>query len=255
MFAAEREREILTALRQQGRISVKNMARQLEVTPETVRRDLKELEQRSLLRRTHGGAVKLERLSFSTPVTARKGLHDEEKVAISRVAAELIEENSTIAIDAGTTTIHLAEAISHERRLTVVTYSLIVASTLAAHPNVTVHMLGGEVKTNSRATIGDWASNAIERITLDQVFLSVDGINEKHGLTTHNMGEAVVKSKLIDASRQAVVLADHSKLMREEFSRVASLELIDLIITDHNAPRNYIEKLEELGPDIVIADP
>lgn len=253
MYAAEREREILTVLRDQGRVSVHEMARRLAVTPETVRRDFTELEHRGLLRRTHGGAVKVERLSYSTPVTDREGMYDDEKKAIAQRAVDLIEDDSTIGIDAGTTTIKLAEAIGPDRRLTVVTYSVIVAGILVGHPNVTVHMLGGELRENSRAAVGSWTLDQVSNVTLDAVFLSVDGINRRHGLTTHNQAEAAVKSALMHAARRTVVVADHSKLKREEFARVAPLEHADIIVTDHQAPSHYVQQLEELGPDVVIA--
>lgn len=253
MFAAEREREILTVLREKGRVSVQDLAQLLGVTPETVRKDLNELEHRGLLRRTHGGAVKVERLSYSTPVTAREGLYDDEKAAIARAAVGLIDDDSTIGIDAGTTTIKLAEAIDGTRRLTVVTYSVLVANILAAHSNVTVHMLGGVVHENSRAAVGEWALELISRVTLDTVFLSVDGINRRHGLTTHNMAEAAVKSAMLKAARRSVVLADHSKLKREEFARIASLDAISTVITDDRADPEYVAQMEEVGPDVIVA--
>ncbi len=253
MFAAERHREILAALRDEGRIAVQDVAQRMSVTPETVRRDLSELEHRGLLRRTHGGAVRVERLSYSTPVTARKGLYDAEKSAIAAEALKLIEDDSTIGIDAGTTTIRLAQLIPSDRRLTVVTYSVIVAGILAGNSRMKVYMVGGEVLENSRAAIGPWALDAVSRVTLDAVFLSVDGVNRRHGLTTHNAAEAAVKEALIGASRRSIVLADHSKLKREEFARIAGLDAVDRIITDEGAEAEYVAELAECGPEITLA--
>lgn len=252
MYAAERHREILGAVREQDRVSVQTLAESLGVTPETVRRDLTELEHRGLLRRTHGGAVRIERMSYSTPVTDRKGLYDDEKAAIAAFALEQIADDSTIGIDAGTSTIKLSELIPRTRRLTVVTYSLIVATNLAAHPHVKVHFLGGQIVENSRAAVGPWTLDAISRVTMDQVFLSVDGINRRHGLTTHNIDEAAVKSALMAASRRTVVLADNSKLKREEFGRVAPLEKVDEIITDSGVEPSYVHDLEESGPQVSV---
>lgn len=253
MYAAERQREILGVIRERGRASVQDLAQALQVTPETVRRDLTVLERRGLLRRTHGGAVHVQRVSFSTPVTDRAGLFDAEKDAIAATALERISDNSTIGIDAGTTTIKLAELIPRTSRLTVVTYSLIVASALVAHPHVQVHFLGGQILENSRAAVGTWALEQVERITLDQVFLSVDGVNTRHGLTTHNLAEANVKAALIRAARQTVVMADRSKLGREEFGKVAPLEEADLIITDTEAPGDVVREIEEHGPEVLLA--
>ena len=252
MYAAERHHEILDAVREHGRVSVQALAETLQVTPETVRRDLTDLEHRGLLRRTHGGAVRIERMSFSTPVTDRKGLYDEEKEAIAATALTEINDYTTIGIDAGTTTIKLAEQIPPTRRLTVVTYSLIVASSLAAHPHVKVHFLGGVIQENSRAAVGPWTLDLVSRITLDQVFLSVDGINRRHGLTTHNLDEAAVKGALMAASRRTVVLADNSKMKREEFGRIAPLSQVDQIITDGGVDVAYARELEERGPEVAV---
>lgn len=252
MYAAERHREILGAVRDQDRVSVQTLAETLGVTPETVRRDLTELEHRGLLRRTHGGAVRVERMSYSTPVTDRKGQYDDEKAAIAAAALAEIVDDSTIGIDAGTSTIKLSELIPPTRRLTVVTYSLIVAANLAAHPHVKVHFLGGQIQENSRAAVGGWTLDLVSRVTLDQVFLSVDGINRRHGLTTHNLDEAAVKSALMAASRRTIVLADNSKLKREEFGRIAPLERVDQIITDAGVEPSYVRDLEESGPQVTV---
>ncbi|UED86720.1 DeoR/GlpR family DNA-binding transcription regulator [Streptomyces profundus] len=251
MYAAERQREIMSVIRLRDRASVQDLAQILNVTPETVRRDLSALERRGLLRRTHGGAVHVQRVSFSTPVTDRAGLFDAEKDAIAAGALERVADNSTIGIDAGTTTIKLAELIPRSSRLTVVTYSLIVASTLAAHPHVGIHFLGGRIQENSRAAVGTWALEHVGRITMDQVFLSVDGINLRHGLTTHNLPEADVKAALMKAARQTVVMADRSKFGREEFGRVAPLEEVDLVITDAGVAPEQIKEVEERGPEVI----
>ncbi|MDT0269638.1 DeoR/GlpR family DNA-binding transcription regulator [Streptomyces sp. DSM 44915] len=251
MYAAERQREIMSVIRLRDRASVQDLAQALGVTPETVRRDLTALERRGLLRRTHGGAVHVERVSFSTPVTDRAGVYDAEKDAIAAGALERIVDDSTIGIDAGTTTIKLAELIPKTSRLTVVTYSLIVASELAAHPGVQIHFLGGQIQENSRAAVGTWALEHIGRITLDQVFLSVDGINTRHGLSTHNLAEAQVKAALMNAARHTVVMADRSKFGREEFGRVAPLADVDLIITDAGVSAEQLAEVREQGPEVI----
>jgi DeoR family fructose operon transcriptional repressor len=115
-------------------------------------------------------------------------------------------------------------------------------------------MLGGEVQANSRAAVGEWALAQIEQVTLDSVFLSVDGINRRHGLTTHNPAEASVKRALMRAARTRIVMADRTKLRREEFARVAPLEDVDMIITDARADADYLAQLEACGPKVIAAN-
>lgn len=253
MYAAERQHEILDVVQTNGRATVQELADALDVTVATVRRDLSELDGKGLLRRTHGGAVRIERLSYLTPVTNRAGQYDEEKEAIAQAVVAELTDDSTIGIDAGTTTIKIAEAIPRDRRLTVVTYSLIVATTLASYPNVRVHFLGGEILENSRAAIGPWALDMAGRITLDTVYLSVDGIDAEFGLTTHNVQEAAVKSALMRSARRSIVVADHSKFGRSEFGRIAPIESAHAIITDSHVSTTHVTALEARGVQIHVA--
>jgi len=253
VYAEERQRAITEVMAARGRASVQELAQELDVTNATVRRDLSELESRGLLRRTHGGAVRTERTSYLTPVTNRAGQFDEEKVAIAQTAVLSLTDHSTIGIDAGTTTIKLAEAIPHDRRLTVVTYSLLVATTLASHPRVRIHFLGGEILENSRATIGPWALDMAGRVTLDAMYVSVDGIDVEFGLTTHNVHEAAVKEALMRSARRSIVVADHSKFGRAEFGRIAPLDRADEIITDPQITAAQVAEVSARGVEVRIA--
>ena len=253
MYAEERQHAIAHVIGARGRASVQELADELDVTKATVRRDLSGLESRGLLRRTHGGAVRIERVSYLTPVTNRAGRFDEEKAAIAQAVIPRLPDHSTVGIDAGTTTIKLAEAIPRDRRLTVVTYSLLVATTLASHPHVRVHFLGGEVLENSRATIGPWALDMAERITLDAMYVSVDGIDVEFGLTTHNVHEAAVKAALMKSARRSIVVADHSKFGRAEFGRIAPIDRADEIITDARVTAAQVAELSIRGIEVRIA--
>jgi DeoR family fructose operon transcriptional repressor len=252
MYAAERQHNIMDLVQTNGRATVQELAETLNVTLATIRRDLSQLDTRGLLRRTHGGAVRVERLSFLTPVTNRAGQNDAEKDAIARAIVESLTDDSTIGIDAGTTTIKIAEAIPLERRLTVVTYSLIVASQLASHPNVRVHFLGGEIVENSRAAIGPWPLEMAGRVSLDTVYLSVDGVDAEFGLTTHNLHEAAVKSALMGSARRTVVVADHSKFGRAEFGRIGPIESADLIVSDAGVASTHLQTLRSRGVEVQI---
>jgi DeoR family fructose operon transcriptional repressor len=176
-----------------------------------------------------------------------------EKLAIATAAIDELPDGGSIIIDAGTTTIKLAELLPADRALTVLTHSLPVAIALAGRENIELHMLGGLVRSSSRATVGTWTHQMVSMVSVDVAFISINGITPERGLTTHNIAEAAVKSAIIKASRRSIVLADHSKFGREEFGRVAPLAAIDTIITDAGANGELVHEVEAAGPDVILA--
>lgn len=252
MYAPERHQAILEQARANGRVEVRELAELLAVTPETIRRDLTSLERRGLVRRAHGGAIPVER-SVGPAVSERNEILISEKLAIATAALEELPDGGSIIIDAGTTTIKLAELLPVDRRLTVVTHSLPVAMALADRGNIELHVLGGLVRSSSRATVGTWTHQMLGMVSVDVAFLSVNGLTPERGLTTHNIAEAAVKSAIIKAARRSIVLADHTKFGREEFGRVAPLAAIDTIITDAGTNPDLVQEVEAAGPDVVLA--
>ncbi|QEE60788.1 DeoR/GlpR transcriptional regulator [Salinibacterium sp. dk2585] len=255
MYAPERHQAILEQARANGRVEVRELAELLRVTPETIRRDLTSLERRGLVRRAHGGAIPVERSLVGPAVSERNEIRVAEKLAIATAAIDELPDGGSILIDAGTTTIKLAELIPTDRRLTVVTHSLPVAIALADRDNIELHVLGGLVRPTSRATVGTWTHQMVSMVSVDVAFISINGITPERGLTTHNIAEAAVKSAIIKASRRSIVLADHSKFGREEFSRVAPLAAIDTIITDAGVNEELVHEVEASGPDVILAGP
>lgn len=253
MYAPERHQAILEQARAHGRVEVRELAELLNVTPETIRRDLTGLERRGLVRRAHGGAIPVERGLVGPAVAVRNEILTAEKLAIATAAIEELPDGGSIIIDAGTTTIKLAELIPADRRLTVVTHSLPVALALADNDNIELHMLGGLVRATSRASVGTWTHQMVSMVSVDVAFISINGITPERGLTTHNIAEAAVKSAIIKAARRSIVLADHTKFGREEFGRVAPLAAIDTIITDPGVNAELVREVEAAGPDVTLA--
>lgn len=252
MYAPERHLQILETARAQGRVEVAGLARALSVTPETVRRDLTALERRGVLRRVHGGAIPVERLGIEPGVADRESHSAGEKERIARAALDELPDGGSIILDAGTTTVRLAELLPHDRELTVVTHSIPVASVLISRPNVSLHLLGGVVRNRTLAAVGEWTRAQIAEVFADVAFMGTNGISVERGLTTPDIAEAIVKRALIAAARRTVVLADHSKFGREDFARVAPLSSIDTVITDTGLDDELAEDLETAGPRVVI---
>lgn len=252
MYAPERHQQILETARANGRVEVAGLARDLAVTPETVRRDLTALERRGVLRRVHGGAIPVERLGIEPGVADRESHAAGEKERIARAALDELPDGGSIIIDAGTTTVRLAELLPTDRELTVVTHSIPVASILVSRPNLTLHLLGGVVRGRTLAAVGDWTKTQVAEIYADVAFMGTNSVSVERGLTTPDTVEASVKRALMDASRRTVVLADHTKFGREDFARVAPLADVDTIITGVELDVELAEDIENAGPRMVV---
>ena len=252
MYAPERHQQILDTARANGRVEVAGLARDLAVTPETVRRDLTALERRGVLRRVHGGAIPVERLGIEPGVADRESHAAGEKERIARAALDELPDGGSIIIDAGTTTVRLAELLPTDRELTVVTHSIPVASILVSRPNLTLHLLGGVVRGRTLAAVGDWTKAQVAEIYADVAFMGTNSVSVERGLTTPDTVEASVKRALMDASRRTVVLADHTKFGREDFARVAPLADVDTIITGVELDVELAEDIENAGPRMVV---
>ena len=173
MYATERQQQILDLARRDGRVEHQELAESLDVTPETVRRDLTVLERRGLVRRTHGGAIPVERLGFEPAVPDREGRMAGQKERIAKAALDEVPDGGAVLLDAGTTTVRLAELLPNDRELTVVTHALPVATVLATRPNVTLHLLGGTVRGRTLAAVGAWTEQAMRDIYADVAFDTV----------------------------------------------------------------------------------
>ncbi|WP_127126942.1 DeoR/GlpR family DNA-binding transcription regulator [Georgenia sp. SYP-B2076] len=252
MYAPERHQEILQTARAQGRVDVAGLAKAFAVTTETVRRDLTALERRGVLRRVHGGAIPVERLSVEPDVARREGHAAAEKRRIALAALEEVPEGGSLILDAGTTTARLAEMLPTDRELTVVTHSIPIAALLVTRPNIHLHLLGGSVRPRTLAAVGDWTIAQLADVFADVVFMGTNGISVERGLTTPDRAEASVKKALIASARRTVVLADHSKFGREEFALVAPLTAVDTIITDDGLDAELAAEVENAGPRVVL---
>lgn len=253
MYPAERHQQILGRAREDGRVDVAGLARELDVTPETIRRDLTSLERRGLLRRVHGGAIPIERIGVEPAVSEREALLAPEKRRIARAAVKEIGPDARILLDAGTTTMQIAKALPADRPLTVVTHSLPIAAVVAQMPLVRLHVVGGAVRDRTLAAVGPWAVRTLASLHADVLFLGADGVNVEHGITTPDVAEAAVKSQLVESAKRTVLVADHSKIGLVDFAYVAGLDAIDLLITDSTLDDDDAAAIEAAGPQVVRA--
>ena len=255
MYPEERQQAIAAQVISQGRASVTELAQVYDVTTETVRRDLAVLDRAGLLRRVHGGAVPTRALHLVEPsVEAREATRAAQKQAVARAAAEFLPQSgATILFDAGTTTARLAALLPPDRDLQVVTNSVPIAARLACLGSVSLQVLGGRVRGLTQATVGDQAVVTLAALRVDVAFIGANGITARHGLSTPDPDEAAVKRAMVSCANFVVVVADSSKIGREEFVSFASIQSLDVLVTDSGISARERAELSAEGLEIVVA--
>ncbi len=250
---AERHKFILDSLKKYGFVKVNVIAAQLDVTPATIRNDLKSLEAKKLLYRTHGSASPINPIAIDTEVEVKEKFHIDEKKKIAEEACKLLENNDSIIIGSGSTVYSFAEQIEPTGlKLTVVTTSPKVSILLYKSPNIDVVQLGGAIRKNSLSVIGDYTNYFFKDVTCSKLFLGVDGIDLEYGVTNSNMEEAMLNKRMLDSSLRTIILSDSSKFGRRGFGRVCSLDKIDVIVTDSGISPEMAKAIEEIGIELIV---
>ncbi|MDJ0342345.1 DeoR/GlpR family DNA-binding transcription regulator [Streptomyces sp. H10-C2] len=253
MYAPERQQEILRLARDRGSVDVPALAEEFDVTPETIRRDLKALDRAGLIQRVHGGAIPAGRLDFEPDLAEREATAAGEKDRIARAALAELPAEGSVVIDAGSTAARLAAVLPLDSRLTVVTHALPIAARLSEYPELTLHLVGGRLRHRTRAAVDAWALRAYSEINADVLFLAANGFSAEGGLTTPDLAEAAVKRAMIAAARRVVLLADSSKYGQRNFARFGDLSHVDLLITDQGLSPEAARAIESAGTEVVRA--
>ncbi|MBR1821846.1 MAG: DeoR/GlpR transcriptional regulator [Clostridia bacterium] len=234
MFPNERLQRICDLVNERGAVRVAELSRLLDVSEVTVRRDLEQLSKERRLQRTHGGAISMHPVGaeISAPELIRSQKNVEEKRLIARFAYEMINDKDTIFMDGSSTVNELAKIIAREddKRLYIITPSLTVVSALANCSNVTVIMPGGEVSYLHGRVEGTLATEAIHSMRADRCFIGINGIDQSFGFSLPRLIEIDLKCAMMKASRQSIVLADHSKFGKVYMARLR--ENCDYVVTD-----------------------
>ena len=255
MYAEERQQAMAHLISRRGRLSVVQLAEQFEVTTETVRRDLSTLDRMGLVRRVHGGAVPAGSLTvIESGIGERDQSNTQAKEAIANAAVSLLPPpDSVIVIDAGSTTARFAAALPRDHRLTVITHAVPVATRLAGLPQIELHLLPGKVRPTTHAAVGAETVAALADLRADVAFIATNGLTVGHGLTTPDSDEAASKRAMIACARKTVVLADSTKLGVETAVRFATLDSLDVLVTDSDVEPADRRALESAGIEVVVA--
>jgi DeoR family transcriptional regulator, fructose operon transcriptional repressor len=243
----DRQHAIYLLALSQGSVDVADLARRYGVTTETIRRDLSDMQARNLVRRVHGGAVPVERISHEPMLAAREVLNAEEKLRIATKAVDEVPERGSVIIDSGSTTQRLAAVFPVDRDVHVVTNSLTAALTLSRRGQEQLTVLGGAVRTNTLAMVDETTRAELQHMTVDVLFTSCDGLSFQHGLTTPYREEHAIKRAMIERARRVVALVDESKFGNVQMFSFAAFDEIDVLVTDTRADTEAAAVLESHG--------
>jgi DeoR/GlpR family transcriptional regulator of sugar metabolism len=253
MIAQERRQRIFEDIETSGIASVRDLAKRFEVSHITIMRDLQELEQEGLIRRVHGGAISVRGASYEPPFIARESQYSPEKKRIATKAVEMITDGDSIILDVGTTTLEIARALKGKRNLTVLVTNLRAALELASQAAIQVIVIGGKLRASELSLVGHLTEQTLRSFQVDKAFIGVGGITLEHGLTEFNFEEAGTKRTMIERARQCIVVADHTKFGKVMLTTVASLAVVDTIITGKEVDGETVTRLHQVGVRVVLA--
>ncbi|MCR2802314.1 DeoR/GlpR family DNA-binding transcription regulator [Paenibacillus soyae] len=240
---------ILNLLRFQGKIRTPELAAKLDVSTESVRRYLEELESENKLKRVYGGAVKMTFDREEPSKFKRKVLRMDEKRRIGRAAAELVQDKDVIILDDGTTTLQLIEFLLGKSGITVIVVSVPALTLLIDYKNKgmcdgDIVFVGGRINATHYRTSGSLARHFSETFHADKAFLVADGIHADLGVTSYDDNRGLLSRAFMRQSSQTIVLADHSKIGENRFCKIADWSEVDIIISDVMPPPEWEMKLE-----------
>ncbi len=229
------------------------LAEELEVTVETVRRDLTALERLGVVRRVHGGALPVERLTLEPTLAVRESQQSEQKKRIAERAVAEIPEGGSILLDSGTTTVAIAALLPRDKRFTVVTNSIAIAARLSDRAGIEFMMLGGRVRNRTGAAVGQWTTDALHDMAVDVAFVGTNGFSVERGFTTPDQAESAAKRAMVTAARRVIVVSDSTKAGQVHMHRFADTSEVAMLVTDSGLDDETTEEFDAAGVEVVRA--
>lgn len=258
MIAIHRRTKIREMLFQERSVKVADLVKEFGVSEETIRRDLNQLEQEGIIQKNYGGAILLEELQNNAqaipPVEQRRFQYYEEKDAIGKMAASLVEGGQIVILDSGSTTWCIARHLRGVEDLMVVTNGLNVAEESSQNEEASVFVIGGKLINNSMSLVGPQAELELQKYNADFSFLGASGISMRKGFTSSDLYEAEVKRAMISAGQKIVIVADHTKFERGGLISFASFQDVDILVTSDLVEPSILEEIRNSGVQVMVCD-
>ena len=251
LLKEERLRITLETVRERGSVTVPELSDTFGVSEITIRRDLKELAERGLIRRAHGGAVYPAGTFPEPPVIQRMQKNRAYKLRIAEAAADLIEDGDSVFIGSGSTTTYIARKLVNRQNLTVVTNAISVATELATADGVTVVVLGGLLRPSELSMVGHITEQALKEVRLEKVFLGMRAISLEAGLTNDYLPEVMTDRAILQMAPKLIVVADYSKFGKIASAFVASIDQITTLVTNKEVDPEILEQIRASGVEVI----
>lgn len=249
----ERQKQILSLLSQQGRLSVAEIVTQFSISEATARRDLETLASQGKAQRVHGGVIAIEQAPPELPILERENEQMDEKTRIGRAAASLVGNNETVFLGSGTTVLEIARNLRDHKNLTVITNSLPVLNILAGMKEITVISLGGMLRDSELSFIGHITEQSLVEVRADRVFMGTRGVSLEYGLTNDYLQETLTDRAIMKSGREVIIVADHTKVNRVSTVLLAPLNSMHTFVTDSNTDKKFVDALKRQGIKVVMA--
>ncbi|CAH1192521.1 Glycerol-3-phosphate regulon repressor [Paenibacillus allorhizoplanae] len=256
MIAIHRRTKIKEMLFQERSVKVADLVKEFSVSEETIRRDLNLMEQEGIIQKNYGGAILVDELQNNgqiiAPVEQRKFQFYEEKDAIGKMAASLVEGQQIVILDSGSTTWCVARYLRHVPNLMVVTNGLNVAEESSQNEDASVFVIGGKLIKKSMSLVGPQAELELQKYNADFSFLGASGISKRKGFTSSDLYEAEVKRAMISAGQKIVIVADHSKFERQGLISFSSFQGVDILVTSDLVESSILEEISQTGVQVMV---
>lgn len=249
----ERRRRILEMLHDSGRVRVAELSRLFAVSDVSIRHDLAEMEGQDLLSRVHGGAVSSYDSYYNMSLAQRSSINRLEKEEIARQIAEMVHDNQSVMMNAGTTTLAVAHQLAQKHNITVVTNSVVLALEASKHANLHVILLGGEINFEYQFVYGNLTLTQLKDYYADTFILSADGIDAEGGITTYYDQEVEICREMMEHSKTVIAAMDYTKVGRMAFCKIATADHADVLVTNRTASTAAVGELQAKGVTVVTA--
>jgi DeoR family fructose operon transcriptional repressor len=254
MIPAERRQKLLDLISEQGTATIADLSSIFAVSEMTIHRDLKYLETSGRVLKTYGGVIASESF-FESDYELRRQQNIESKQLIGKVAATLISENDSIILDGSTTVLAMVSELVNKKNITVFTSSVAATSVLSTYKNIELYSTGGLVLYGTNSYIGQYANEFLKNIHADKCFVSASAISASCGITDPLSSISEIKRSIAKASKEVILLVDHSKFgLMNKFNSICFSD-IDLIITDADETIPCVNDILKLGVEILFVEP